>query len=254
MAIYSPEVRLSEDDKELLHILANLILSSTDERIGRNCSANYVALSDREAVRLLELLQNFVSSRKFIEGAYLIERVFNRSSSLDDGNLRDIYLTWKRRHGRSRALATAQWAGFLARLGIRKIAPGDPWHRSPVTPMTYSHFVKMEQKLALSAQIHPTVRSIISAFIRQQEYYVERIRSAQETVPIGHLSILPTRLMRELSPKLIERGLQKPLSTNQIIGVAVIVMDFSALFTTRDWDVSGFISTVAGAAPAVSEC
>ncbi len=251
MAIYSPEIHFSKDDKELLSLLAHLILSSTNEKVRGNISPHHVVLSDSEATRLLCLMKQFVCSKKFVEGSYLIEGVFNRSPALNDGILRNIYLSWKKRNGRSRAMATAQWGGFLARLGIRQINPSNPWHRSPIYQMSFSHFLKMEHKLASSADINPAVSSIIIKFIAQQEKFVNSVRPGEIRIENNQISNLPNRLIADISSDSIKNGLQKPLSINQIIGITVIVMDFSAIFTTRDWDVSGFISTVAGAAPAV---
>lgn len=98
MAIHEPEIRLTGDDRDLLRLLAELILSSHDDRISSNYPTNSTVLSDNEARQLVLLLENFVSSRKFVEGSYLIEHVFNRD--VDDHALRSLYLAWKKRHGR----------------------------------------------------------------------------------------------------------------------------------------------------------
>ncbi len=250
MAMYAPQILLSDDDRELLHLLADLILSSQDERIGNNYPTDHATLSNGEAARLMMLLEQFVESKKFVEGSYLIEQVFNRNPNRDPG-LRDIYLTWKVRNGRSRVMATAQWQAFLARLGIEAMTHSDAvWFRSPVQPMPFDYFMKMEERLSRSANLSPRVRSLILAFVERQESYVQKIRNGEDSLSKGQISELPKRLLRSISRKNISRATVCPLPTNQIIGATVIVMDFATLFTTRDWDTSGFISTVAGAAPA----
>lgn len=251
MAIYAPQILLSDDDKELLHLLAELILSSQGERMGNNYPAGYTVLSNDEAMRLIDLLEQFVESRKFIEGAYLIEQVFNRGAN-EDPSLRDLYLTWKARGGRSRAMATAQWHGFLARLGIEPMTPSNGvWYRSPVQPMPFEYFFRMEERLSRSAKLSPRVRSIILSFVREKELYVESIRNGQNKLSKGQISDLPRRLLQSISRQYATRLAVNPLPTSQIIGATVIVMDFASIFTTRDWDASGFISSVAGAAPAL---
>ena len=111
-----------------------------------NAGPDTIALSDSEANRLLELLESFVSSRKFVEGSYLlIERLFG-TGSLYDKELRDIYLSWRRKAGRSRAVATIQWENLLGRIGTWTAGRGNPnvWYRASANPMPLEHFLRME--------------------------------------------------------------------------------------------------------------
>ncbi|WP_277983444.1 hypothetical protein [Sphingomonas faeni] len=250
MAIHEPEIRLTGDDKDLLRLLAELILSSHDDRISSNYPTNSTVLSDNEARQLVLLLENFVSSKKFVEGSYLIEHVFNRD--VDDHALRSLYLAWKKRHGRSGALATAQWQALLARLGVQPMTEfNHPWHRQPVKPMSFEHFLRMEKRLNAASGINPRVQQIILGFVEKQESYVESLRSGKTELAKDQILNLPKRLLNHIKQTNAMQTAINPISTQQIIGIAVIVMDFATLFTTRDWDASGFISTVSGAAPTV---
>lgn len=148
MAIYNPEVFLTREDRELLRLLAELLLSC--EGSGpTNVARDQVPLSRQESKKLLGLLEQFITSKKFVEGSYFVEKLFSENS-LYDGSLRDIYLGWRRRHGKSRAVATIQWESFLGRLGIWTPRRGNPqaWYRASASPMSIEHFLRMERRLA----------------------------------------------------------------------------------------------------------
>lgn len=87
--------------------------------------------------------------------------------------------------------------------------------------------------------------------MEKQESYVESLRSGKTELAKDQILNLPKRLLNHIKQTNAMQTAINPVSTQEIIGIAVIVMDFATLFTTRDWDVSGFISTVSGAAPTV---
>jgi hypothetical protein len=89
MAIYPPIVSLSDDDRELLRLLAEIVLSH-DEVPDRNHPIDEATLTEREGERLLQLLEQFAEHRKFIEGSHFIEKLFSGIDP-DNKSLQDIY-------------------------------------------------------------------------------------------------------------------------------------------------------------------
>jgi hypothetical protein len=248
MAVYTPDVRLTLAEKELLSLLASLILEAAAE--GGSNSTRSAPLSDREAARLLELLEGFVHSKKFQEGGYFVENL-TAGGGRDLKNLREIYLSWRSRHGRSRAVSTVQWENFLARLGIGdESRPQNPvWYQASATPMTFDHFMKMERKLATSAELHPRVRVLILSYVLSRRKAVEAARSGKRPLESRQVRNVPESLLSDMKRDLSDPIGSRPIPVQRLSAVLTIVMDFSALFTTRDWDVAGTLSAVAGAFP-----
>jgi hypothetical protein len=248
LAIYSPELFFTRADRELLQLLEQLILC-WDERDGRsNFAAGEVPLSTSEANSLLHLLEEFIQSLKFVEGAYLIEGLFG-GRALTDPSLRDIYLKWRRRVGRSRAVATIQWENLLKRVGVSVGAPNPRiWYRASAVPMPLDHFERMEMKLADAAHVHPRVKALILKVVQARRDYLEAVRFGREKLPRGSIADAPKPLLNALRKQREPVG-TPPMSTTKLAGIMTIVMDFTAIYTTRDWSVTGFLSTVAGAIP-----
>lgn len=250
MAIYDPELFLSSSDRELLRLLAELVLQWDDPRAGSNYTRETAPLSAVESETLLRLLEGFVTSKKFVEGSYLIEKIFG-GGSLYDSELRDIYLSWRRRVGKSRAVATIQWENLLGRVGIWTTDRGNPqvWYRANASPMELEYFLKMEARLASAARLHPRVKALILDFVKARLKAIEEIRFGRQKIEAGQVSDGPKSLLSHLQDNRPNPSETPPVSKSKLIGVMTIVLDFSALYTTRDWSVAGFLSTVAGALP-----
>jgi hypothetical protein len=248
MAIYDPDLFFTKTDLELLRLLGDLVLSWDEKAERANYVAGEVPLSPVEARQLLRLLEAFVNSRKFAEGSYLIEGLFG-GKAFTDPNLRDIYLGWRKRVGRSRAVATIQWENLLRRIGLSVGAPNPRiWYRASAEPMPLDHFVKMEMKLADAAHVHPRVKALIYKLVDARKAYLSEVRFGRRKLPSGTISEAPKPLIAALR-KSVSRTGAAPMSTTKLAGIMTIVMDFSALYTTRDWSVTGFLSTIAGAVP-----
>ena len=248
MAIYDPDLFFTNTDLELLRLLGDLVLCWDENAERANYPAGEVPLSPAEARQLLRLLEAFVSSRKFVEGSYLIERLFG-GEAFTDPNLRDVYLGWRKRVGKSRAVATVQWENLLRRIGLSVGAPNPPiWYRASAQPMPLDHFVKMEMKLADAAHVHPRVKALIYKLVEARKEYLTEVRFGRRKLTSGAISEAPKPLIYALRKSASRTG-AAPMSTTKLAGIMTIVMDFSALYTTRDWSVTGFLSTIAGAVP-----
>lgn len=248
MAIYSPRVFLSKDDRELVGLLAHLLADCDRVHNASNRSPQEAYLADSETLRLIDLLESFVESKKFREGVYFIESLVGDSNASRD-SAKEIYLSWRRRHGRTRAVSTAQWENFIARLGIQRESRFSlMYFRTNVLPMDFQYFLRMERKLANSASLSPRVRELVIAFVSAREAAIEKIRSGEMKIEKGSVSGPPKEIIENL--KSSEKSLgPDPIPIDRITAVLTIVLDFSTLFTTRDWSVAGFVSTISAAVP-----
>lgn len=249
MAIYNPEPFLSSVDRELLGLLSQLVLEQEQGWTG-NRDRDFTELTNAEAQQLLRLLEDFIGTKRFIESTYLIESVFS-GSEYDDRRLKEIFLRWRKFHGKTRAVATVQWRDFLMRLGAipSEQANARYWYRASARPMDLDHFYRMEARLADAAGLHVRVRELILAYVRLQFTYVDRVRAGAETMNAGQIADKPKSLIKTLKLGQGSQLGQKPIPTTKIAEVMTIVMDLSSLYTTRDWSVASILSTVAGASP-----
>lgn len=249
MAIYSPEPFLTSFDKELLRLLSELVLQQ-EQGWTANHSRDHVELSDPESRLLIELLEQFLASKRAQQAAYLLEEIFSGSEG-DLSGAREIFLRGRVERGRTRAVASVQWNEFLMRLGAYPSTKSERryWHRPSADPMPLDHFLRMEARLIDAANIHPTVRSLILGYVRLNVQNLSRVLSGEETIKRGHILKKPKEVSQSLREDISSVIGVKPISVQKIAAVMTIVMDMSVLYTTRDWSVTGFMSTIAGAIP-----
>jgi hypothetical protein len=249
MAIYQPSLLLTEADKEALVLLGQLILAEQGD--AHNVCRDSVTLSPAEAERLLSLLESFSTSQLFVEGSYFAEGMANGDAWTDDG-LREIYLSQRRRQGRTRVMSSRVWSEFVLRAGFDSSSEAWMWpsnlRRSPLRPMTLDHFLRMEVRLALAAGLHPRVRALIIKFVEDSIPTLADIRERKAEVQRGSLRAFVGGFIENLSDHVGGRE-KKPMSRRQVIAVSTIVMDVAAMFSTRDWTAAGVLSSLAGLAP-----
>jgi len=244
MAIVAPEIRLNSSEKELLTLLADLVVVPS-ELNRSNLGSDQVCLSDRDADRLMELLTLLIESPRFQEGAYFVERLSQVEEAGDD--LREIYLSWRKRLGRSRVMASRQWSDFLLRLGFIRTK-----YRNSVGPagmpneMDLEHFIKMEASLLSQNGISPRVKNLVLGVISKYAKDLDDVRHGETPLPKDSIRSVPARLLADLKSCQISQMGLAPLPTSQVAGLMTIVTDMSVLFSTRDWSVTGTLSTMAG--------
>ena len=249
MALYPPAPFFSEADKKLLVLMAKLLLERMDSgATGSNLPADMVTLTDtdREADELVDRLEKLVNSREFIEACYFVQGL-TLAETQDESQLREIYLSARKRRGRTRARASTHWAEFQARLGLVKRLT----FRTRTAPMGFEYFLKMERRLLSASGLHPRVIELIMRLVGNQASQVEKIRSGQRSLEHGTVKPLvadPIHRWRE--QRLQSRDLQ--VSTRSIAAAITIVADIAVLFTTRDWSATGTLSTMAAALAMVS--
>lgn len=249
MPIYEPSLWLSNDDREILAILAQIVITQTDDECS-NLDPSHVTLSPSEASRLLLLLEEFLGSKLFVEGAYFVENLANGEGWSDD-RVREIYLSWRKRRGQSRMMSGRRWNEFTIRSGFsasQNAVMFTSVQRNPLRPMTLAHFVAMEKKLVSAAELNPRVRDLIIRFVEMQLKQVEDLQNRKIKIKQGAIRRFVSSFRTDIA--LIQKGRETiPISRQRAIALSTIIADMSALFVTRDWTAAGVISTVASMAP-----
>lgn len=247
MPIYPPTPAYSETDKRLLSLMAKLLLECVDsDAAGSNLPSGVIALTDKEADELINRLEDLLNSRGFIEACYFVEGL-TLPGEQNESRLREIYLSARKRRGRSRALASIHWSEFRSRLGIKE----SPALATRTVPMDFEYFKKMEERLLSTTGIHPRVITLIMRVVSSQAQQLEQIRRGQRSLQHGTVKpLVADPIFRWREQRSQSRDLR--ISTTKIAAAITIVANISVLFTTRDWSVTGTLSTMVGALAAAA--
>ena len=240
MAIYPPTPQYSRRDKRLLQLMANLLLQCVNGGdFGSNFPEDTIPLSDSEAEELAGLLDSLLGSREFLESVYFIEGLATQGNK-NEKNLREIYLSRRKKGGRSRALASRQWSDFQQRAGFIK----GTVRGAPARPMSFDHFLKMERRLFEFLEIHPRVVEIVLKLIESHVAATERLRTGSGSIAEGKVA----EILRGVANVWRASGrvhVNRNLTTKTNLSAAfTIVADTTVLFTTRDWSVTGTLSAM----------
>lgn len=250
MAILNPEIHLSRGDKELLLLLGGLLVGDSEVKRS-NYPLNEVPLSDREATRLVELLEELLSSKKFLESCYFVEEL-SRGQAADLSRLRSIFNFWRGRTGRHKSMSWLHWNEFLRRFSA-KIDPERSRHLPRLLQMDFQYFLRMEGILLKATPLSPRVVTLILSTISKYEIQIQNARLGEKPLPRGIVIDQPKALLESLK-KGSDSGVGLPtFAAHRVAGIATLVADSAVLFTTRDWGVTGTLSTMAGAIAATAK-
>jgi hypothetical protein len=244
MAIMQPELSFTKSEKELLWLLAKLIGEESPSQKG-NSFPDSVALTDSEASRLVELLEELVTSKSFLEGAFFTEQI-SLGHGADLNQLRSIFTYWRAKKFRNRSMSWLHWSEFTMRLSAQCFPAGQRV-AGPRKEMTIAYFKKMEWILLRNADVTPRVSALIVEMIGKLEVEIEATRNGFSPLKPGSIANEPKSLLNELkADRLSVLGLRS-FPANRLAGILTIVADSTVMFTTRDWGVAGTLSTMAGA-------
>jgi hypothetical protein len=239
--IFDPVPHIGQERLRLLELLSHLLedsLVQTGERT--NLPLRSVALSEAEKRELANLLGSLLEDRSFYLALSFVDGILNLNG-LRDEQLREIYLSERKKRGRTRVLSSKLWADFLARIGRRS---GWTTWGSSAHPMDYSHFLKMEERLLNALKFPRSVIREAVQLISRLQTSVEQVllKSAQAKAAVEDTT---HDLLIRLRETLRSRSVQE-LSKSQVIGLAIVVANTSVLFTTRDWSAAGTMSAISG--------
>ncbi|MEQ8665194.1 MAG: hypothetical protein RIC16_05665 [Rhodospirillales bacterium] len=242
MRIYRPEIHASSETKKLIRLLSRLIADTVGVSTQhRNYPDEGIPLTDVELGELIVLLTKFREQEATYEAAYLVSETFN-SSTYTDPSLRKIWTKNRKRLGRSSVMSSAKWEDFMFRLGV-----GQNYRYAKSNPMTFRHFIKMEEILFHSAGVEPFTVEHLIARIQNVEEKLEKLReiAREGEDQVGDTAIKPLETIQvpdDRSP--LSSGWMT--STNKLSAMLTVIVNTTVIFTTRDWGVTGVLSTAAG--------
>lgn len=243
MGIYPARPQLTSTEKQILRVIAEALVDMPESRQGSNVAASRVPLSDSDATELLELLEDYVSSKKFRDRAEFVEEIGSAGASK---TARELYLRGRTQSGRTRVAATWQWGSFQLRLGIgRDIAPG-----SKGAKMDFGRFLTMEERLLLELRLHPRLVSLVLQLVADQRRNIEGVRNGRLKLTHGSVRSVPESIIQEL--KAAKKGdSDHTIPLRKVVALTTLTADLAVMFTTRDWGVAGTLSAMAAVPPAL---
>jgi len=215
----------------------------TEAAAASNKDSGAIVLSEAERYELFTLLGEVLQDRSLIVGLAFVDGIVG-ANELTEEQLREIYLSERKRAGKTRALASKQWADFLTRMGRQS-----GWSRWGVAsfPMRYEYFLEMEQRLFGRMKFPHRVSEYLWLIVSKARERVEEVL-AHQALPRPNLSL--SRYLKsfviELQQMLASPVGDAHLSSRQIAALVIVLTNTSVLFTTRDWSAAGTMSAIAG--------
>jgi hypothetical protein len=237
MAIIRPDPFLSRTDKELLLLLGALLFDQKSNH-GGNLRADEVPMSNSEAERLAQLLEELVESKRFNESAFFVEEL-TKGSNADVKRLKRIFVYWYERSGRNKGTSWLHWNA--------DIDPDRSRQLPRLAEMQFDYFLKMEQVLLQELPISPRVAQLILGMVSKIEGDIEKARVGEITLAPNSIISHPKALLTSIRETGTSRSARRAFPVQRIAGIATMVANSAVMFTTRDWGVAGTISTMAGA-------
>lgn len=239
LPIYKPNVSIDRDRAQLVRLLSRLLEEKLLSK-NNNLPDGEVVLSDDENRLLGKLIESVSKDRSFYVALAFVDGLLG-SRKLDEGQLREIYLSERKQHGYSRILSSGAWHQFKTRLGgpARDISV----YLRAARRMPFDHFIRMEQYLLSMLQVRKEVDAFLIDVIERHRNDIELARETlfERAAPrIVNLEERTRKLLEELQVR------RDSLSTNQVAGLTTVIANSTALFSTRDWSAAGTISTMAG--------
>lgn len=242
MAIEKPRIRLLRYERRFLEILESYLLQVLEQTA---LSSPQVHLSNAELNELFSLVQAFGESKRFRESAYLIEALYREKIVASHSSLQRIHATKAGLTSGRNPWARHNWIDFNARAGNAPILPDRPTNTKP---MNFEHFLKMEEVLFEELQLETKVSELLLSEVRAQQGEIEHIRNSRKGLPSNLLYKLIESVPESFRKAPTSDFLNKPVETKKAAGILTIVANMSVLYSTRDWSVTGVLSTLAGAA------
>ncbi|MFY0398923.1 hypothetical protein [Brevundimonas naejangsanensis] len=236
MAIYAPQPTITRLESDLLVLLAKIVLDENSVSYGGNVGSDRLVLSDERARELCDLLTEYIGSRAFVRGTTFVEMLFDGRLG-HDHDAREIYLSSRKDMGRTRVLASRQWADFKARIGL-EASP----YEARARPMDSSQFIEMEKRLLRKLAVHPALEKLIESLVIDRIEIFDKIEKREKILVPGQIRGTAVKFLSQLQGTC--GGID--VSRTQVVGIATVVSDATVLFSTRDWGVAGTLSTIAG--------
>lgn len=245
MAIYDPQLKLSKAEIRALKILDALLVRAGKARGSANSGEDHIDVSASEARSIANFLEELQTSRKFLEAAYFCG-ILAAGRGLTDDRAKEIYLSWRRRYGKTRVASTFAWNEFVLRSGFGfsdKARMYPRAYRGAVVPMPLPHFLAMEMKLSRSYGMSPRATHIIARFYEKRLRLIDEVRKGSKSLPPKEIENSAAE-MAETFKSVAKCAPAKSISKRRLAACSGLIMDVGAIFITRDWTATGVLSAV----------
>jgi len=243
MSSRGPSPKLSETDKALLLLLSKILIENV-EGISENLDQSQVVLTDEQAEKLCGLLEQLMQEESFFRRLAFVNQIIDTDPLDEKLDLKLVRITGKRPFAAGMGMTSENMRKWRVRLGV---APKKSLH-DPV-PMTFTHFLKMEEKLLNKMDVNPRVSALALQAASQNEGAFLQLLRAINGDPKNSAHVSSVVRLQHLRRKFIE-PLSDPhkreLPKERVVGLFTVISNTSVLFTTRDWGVAGTISTMCG--------
>ncbi|RYH09494.1 hypothetical protein [Tropicimonas sp. IMCC6043] len=240
LPIYNPRPVADRQRERLIKLLSNL-LNERLTRLNQNVPPDNIVLSNAEVKELNALIGEISTDRSFFTALSFVDGLAGRIK-IGEEQLRELYLSERRRRGYSRAVSSNQWHQFITRLGMHS---GDlSTLIRAAAPMPFEHFLRMERRVLSHFKISEDVQEYLLELMARKRQAIEALREQasnfRDLVTDTGVTDLTKAILKQLGEK------RDNLSSKQVAGLTIVIVDSTTLFTTRDWSVSGTLSTMAG--------
>jgi len=219
---------MTELERQLISALDLMIRESIENfKLRRSNSLSYIN-SHGLGFDLAKLIEEYTESNRIQRAGYFIEGLAS-NKQIDS---REIYLSERKKSGRSRAHATNQWKSFNARLGL-----GDDKRFR----MNEGQFFIHERALLAEIGISRPVIDVVIESIKLYNFDIDSIILKLHEFRKDQLqNSIRSLLHSSSSPGSLAFSVQRAS------GLITVIADCMVLFFTRDWGVAGTLSTMAG--------
>lgn len=232
--VHQPKLILSELDRELIALLADIITRTPESG---NETAELPALTNAEALHLLSLLEKLLEDRRFQNSAFFCQAIWLKEN---EKIARRIYSSMRRDLGKTVIMVSRDFGNLQKRLALpsRTFPPSSP------KSFTFTEFIRYEIALFSEAGLDIRVRNVLTRFLTQCEKSLETERSQRTFSPSSPSNVIAS------TAEAIRLGVVKwkvglDLTTPRYASLLTIITNASALFTTRDWTAIGVLSATA---------
>lgn len=230
-----PRPVLSKTDRQLIVLLADIITRGPE---GENESTELPALTDQEALHLLQLLESLLEDRRFKHTAFFAQSVLN---GMEDKVARRIYSSMRRDLGKTTVMVSREFKQLQMKL-IYPDRLGYPPAR--LNPFSFAEFLRYENVLFHEVGLDIRVRNVLTRFLSQCENSLKAERS-DKGFSRESATNLVARTAEAIRLGVIRWKVGLDLTKPRYASLLTIVTNASAMFTTRDWTAVGTLSTVA---------
>lgn len=237
----APSPKLTDADKRILALLSKIIIENLDG-VADNRSSDMLTLTDAQAGELLRLLEQLMQSETFLRKLSFVNLIVDASPDDPKLDLKLVRLTGKRPIAAGIGMTSETMRKWRVRLGVcPPIGPKDP------APMTFGHFLKMEERLLAALDVDPRVADLVLRVAARSEYALRELLLAISGGILDEAKsprVLRLGALKRMFVPLLSDTHIRELPRERVGALFMAISDMSVMFTTRDWGVAGTMSNI----------